>query len=154
MVDVPRRTKISAQRSALLAGLAGALVLLGLTLGSGTASADSLNWDAIAQCETGGNWSADTGNGFAGGLQFKPSTWAANGGIGSPAHASREQQIAVAERVLATQGINAWPTCGTHGESPAIWSTPTHSTGCASIRQGAVLGIFDLRQFCSAFLGR
>ena len=71
-----------------------------------------MNWDAVAQCESGGNWPADTGNGFYGGLQFKPSTWAANGGIGDPAMASREQQIAVANRVLATQGPGAWPKCG------------------------------------------
>jgi resuscitation-promoting factor RpfC len=79
---------------------------------TGVAYADSVNWDAVAQCESGGNWSANTGNGFYGGLQFKQSTWEANGGVGSPAQASREQQIAVANRVLATQGPEAWPTCG------------------------------------------
>jgi hypothetical protein len=75
-----------------------------------------MNWDAVAQCESGGNWHANTGNGFYGGLQFKPSTWAANGGIGDPAMASREQQIAVANRVLATQGAGAWPKCGGNGQ--------------------------------------
>ncbi|GFG76172.1 transglycosylase family protein [Mycobacterium botniense] len=79
---------------------------------TGTAYADSIDWDAVAQCESGGNWSANTGNGRYGGLQFKQSTWEANGGVGSPADASREQQIAVAERVLATQGPEAWPKCG------------------------------------------
>ncbi|MCV7232167.1 transglycosylase family protein [Mycobacterium branderi] len=79
---------------------------------TGVAYADSVNWDAVAECESGGNWSADTGNGFYGGLQFKPSTWAENGGVGSPADATREQQIAVAERTLATQGPEAWPKCG------------------------------------------
>ncbi|WP_175401518.1 transglycosylase family protein, partial [Mycobacterium malmoense] len=53
----------------------------------------SVNWDAIAQCESGGNWSINTGNGFSGGLQFTPSTWHANGGSGSPQNASREEQI-------------------------------------------------------------
>jgi hypothetical protein len=70
------------------------------------------NWDAMAQCESGGNWSANTGNGFYGGLQFTPATWAANGGVGSPAAASREDQIRVARNVLQTQGIGAWPVCG------------------------------------------
>lgn len=76
------------------------------------AHADSVNWDAVAECESGGNWHADTGNGFYGGLQFRRSTWDEAGGVGSPAKASRDQQIAVAERVLATQGPEAWPTCG------------------------------------------
>lgn len=77
-----------------------------------SANTDALNWDAVADCESGGDWSADTGNGFYGGLQFKQSTWDENGGTGSPAKASREQQIAVANRVLATQGPEAWPKCG------------------------------------------
>lgn len=75
----------------------------------------SVNWDAIAACETGGNWATNTGNGFSGGLQFTPSTWAANGGSGSPADANRAEQIRVAENVLRTQGIGAWPTCGGRG---------------------------------------
>lgn len=91
-----------------------AVVVLGISIfmDPEKAEADGMNWDAVAQCESGGNWSADTGNGFYGGLQFKPSTWAANGGVGDPAMASREQQIAVANRVLATQGPGAWPKCG------------------------------------------
>ncbi len=79
----------------------------------GTAAAESgVNWDAIAQCESGGNWATSTGNGFYGGLQFTMSTWRANGGAGNPVSATREQQIAVAERVLRSQGIGAWPVCG------------------------------------------
>jgi hypothetical protein len=68
-------------------------------------------WDALAQCESGGNWSTNTGNGYYGGLQFSPSTWSAYGGSGSASNASREEQIAVAERVLAAQGWGAWPSC-------------------------------------------
>lgn len=71
-------------------------------------------WDTIAQCESGGDWSIDTGNGFQGGLQFTPSTWAAFGGTEyapSANQASREQQIAVAEKVQAAQGWGAWPAC-------------------------------------------
>lgn len=75
----------------------------------------SVNWDAIAQCESGGNWGINTGNGYAGGLQFTSSTWHANGGSGSPAGASREEQIRVAENVLHSQGIGAWPVCGRRG---------------------------------------
>jgi resuscitation-promoting factor RpfE len=75
----------------------------------------SVNWDAIAQCESGGNWGISTGNGYSGGLQFTSSTWAANGGSGSPAGASREEQIRVAENVLHSQGIGAWPVCGRRG---------------------------------------
>ena len=74
-------------------------------------AADPSTWDALAQCESGGNWNINTGNGFSGGLQFTPSTWAAFGGQGDPTSASREQQIAVAEQVLAGQGWGAWPSC-------------------------------------------
>ena len=74
-------------------------------------AADASTWDALAQCESGGNWNINTGNGFSGGLQFLPSTWAAYGGTGDPSSASREEQIAVAERVLAGQGWGAWPAC-------------------------------------------
>jgi hypothetical protein len=75
----------------------------------------SVNWDAIAQCESGGNWAISTGNGYSGGLQFTPGTWRANGGSGSPNGASREEQIRVAENVLHSQGIRAWPVCGRRG---------------------------------------
>ena len=76
------------------------------------------NWSAIAACESGGNWSADTGNGFYGGLQFTEGTWLGYGGgkyASSANQASAADQIAVAERVLAGQGIGAWPVCGANG---------------------------------------
>ena len=92
---------------------AGALVVAPLALGTGTAAAASESqWDAVAACESGGNWSTNTGNGYYGGLQFSPSTWAANGGSGLPHNASKAEQIRVAENVLATQGAGAWPSCG------------------------------------------
>ncbi len=78
----------------------------------------STDWNAIAACESGGDWSTDTGNGYSGGLQFTPSTWAAFGGLSSApraASATRSEQIAVAEKVLKGQGIGAWPVCGKHG---------------------------------------
>ena len=68
-------------------------------------------WDKVAQCESGGNWTTSTGNGFHGGLQFTASTWRSFGGSGMPHQASRTEQIAVAERVLAAQGWKAWPAC-------------------------------------------
>jgi uncharacterized protein YabE (DUF348 family) len=68
-------------------------------------------WDRLAQCESGGNWSINTGNGYYGGLQFSLSTWRAYGGTGMPHQASREEQIAVAKRVQAGQGWGAWPAC-------------------------------------------
>ena len=83
--------------------------------GVGTANADGVNWDAVAACESGGNWSINTGNGYYGGLQFAMGTWKSNGGSGSPHTASREEQIRVANNVLQTQGIGAWPVCGSHG---------------------------------------
>jgi hypothetical protein len=79
--------------------------------------ADSANaapaptWDRLAQCESNGNWAANTRNGFSGGLQFTPSTWRAYGGHGDAHTATRAQQITVAERVLADQGWAAWPAC-------------------------------------------
>ena len=82
------------------------------------ASSSGVNWSAIAACESGGNWSADTGNGFYGGLQFTEQTWLAYGGgqyASSANLASESEQIAVADRVLAGQGIGAWPVCGAGG---------------------------------------
>lgn len=77
--------------------------------------ADSVNWDAIAACESGGNWAINTGNGYYGGLQFTLGTWRGNGGSGMPHQASRAEQIRVAENVLRSQGIGAWPVCGRRG---------------------------------------
>ncbi|MFO7190826.1 MULTISPECIES: transglycosylase family protein [Thermocrispum] len=69
------------------------------------------NWDMLAQCESSGDWSINTGNGYYGGLQFSPSTWQAYGGQGMPHQASRAEQIRIAEKVLAAQGPGAWPAC-------------------------------------------
>lgn len=101
-----------------LVAFTGAILYGMLALTTGTANADSVNWDAIAQCESGGNWAINTGNGHYGGLQFKPATWQANGGVGNPAQAPRSEQIRVAENVLASQGLKAWPKCGTKAGTP------------------------------------
>ena len=98
----------------------GAVVVAGaagLSLGvlTGSAQAEEYDWDGVAQCESSGNWSINTGNGYYGGLQFGASTWDAYGGTAYAPRAdlaSRAQQIAVAEKVLAGQGRGAWPTCG------------------------------------------
>jgi resuscitation-promoting factor RpfC len=142
----------------LAAAIAGALGLIPMAFSTGTASADSVNWDAIAQCESGGNWSTNTGNGTYGGLQFKQATWSSNGGVGNPAAAPRSEQIRVAENVLRTQGLKAWPTCGARGASPAVWTTPsmptapTVTTGCAAMPSSGLLGFINPRQMCSALL--
>jgi LysM repeat protein len=115
--------------------LAGAVLGVPLTIAAtGTANASSVNWDAIAHCESGGNWGTDTGNGFYGGLQFTLSTWHANGGSGMPQNASRSEQIAVAERVLASQGIGAWPVCGKYAGSGGSYSA-TNAGGTARATQ-------------------
>jgi resuscitation-promoting factor RpfC len=107
--------------------MVGAVVAASLTSSAGVANAatGAPNWDAVAQCESGGNWQANTGNGEYGGLQFKPGTWAQYGGVGNPAAASREQQIAVANRVFAQDGLDPWPKCGSASGLPiALYSHP------------------------------
>jgi hypothetical protein len=104
-----------------LAGLAAsALVLGGIVAGAAPADAAATStWDKIAQCEASGNWHINTGNGYYGGLQFSMGTWRAHGGSGNPASATKKKQIAVAEKVLSSQGWGAWPACssklGLHG---------------------------------------
>ncbi|MGV9254203.1 transglycosylase family protein [Streptomyces sp. NPDC003697] len=109
------RRPSKATRAIALAGVAGTAVAVPL-MASGSASAATVSeWDAVAQCESGGNWSINTGNGFYGGLQFTNSTWAAFGGTAYASRADlagKAQQIAVAEKVLAGQGKGAWPVCG------------------------------------------
>ncbi|GAA4540797.1 transglycosylase family protein [Pseudonocardia xishanensis] len=98
-------------RTAIAGAVAG--VPLVAVAPSASAATDSA-WDRLAQCESSGNWAINTGNGFSGGLQFTPSTWRAFGGAAFapvPHQATREQQIVVAEKVLAGQGWGAWPSC-------------------------------------------
>jgi hypothetical protein len=87
----------------------------GIALAGHAAAAPDSEWDRVASCESGGNWGINTGNGYHGGLQFSQGTWASHGGgeyASSANQATRDQQIAVAERVLASQGRGAWPVCG------------------------------------------
>ena len=100
----------------LAAATGGAVVAAGLSMaGAGTAIAHQGVWDEVAQCESGGNWSINTGNGYHGGLQFSPSTWRAFGGgeyAATADQASKAEQIAIAKRTLHGQGPGAWPACG------------------------------------------
>ncbi|MFJ4190316.1 transglycosylase family protein [Kitasatospora sp. NPDC089509] len=122
-------------------GVAG----VGLTvpcLTTGTANAAPVStWDKVAQCESTGNWSINTGNGFYGGLQFTSSTWAAFGGTAyapQANQATKDQQIAVAEKVLASQGPGAWPVCSVQagltkgGAAASVDTSAGASTGAAS----------------------
>ncbi|MDP9988903.1 LysM peptidoglycan-binding domain-containing protein [Arthrobacter sp. FW306-05-C] len=122
--------RTAARRGVTLAAVSAAGLALSAT--AANAATPTSTWDALAQCESGGNWSINTGNGFSGGLQFTSSTWSAYGGTGSPENASREQQIAVAERVQASQGWGAWPSCSSQlglsgGGGAPVQSAPVQS---------------------------
>jgi murein DD-endopeptidase MepM/ murein hydrolase activator NlpD len=111
-----RRTSVNRlTRIGVAAGTTGAAIAMPL-VGATSAHAAPVNvWDQVAACESTGNWHINTGNGFYGGVQFTQSTWAEFGGLKYAARAdlaTKEQQIAIAEKVLATQGPGAWPVCG------------------------------------------
>ncbi|MEU6916936.1 transglycosylase family protein [Streptomyces olindensis] len=105
------------QAPALLvaAGVTGSAIAIPLLGASGASAADGTTWDRVADCETGGAWSQNSGNGYYGGLALSQEDWENHGGLDYAASAdlaSRAQQIAVAERILADQGVGAWRTCG------------------------------------------
>ncbi|KJY32450.1 transglycosylase family protein [Streptomyces sp. R33] len=109
------RRASKAARIVTLAGVTGVVVAAPLMAAGSASAATASEWDRVAQCESGGNWSINTGNGYYGGLQFSSSTWAAYGGKAYAAQAnqaSKSQQIAIAEKVLKGQGKGAWPSCG------------------------------------------
>ncbi|MFC9283521.1 transglycosylase family protein [Streptomyces collinus] len=125
------RRPSKAVRAITFAGVTGAVVAAPLMAAGNASAATASEWDKVAQCEAGGNWSINTGNGYYGGLQFSSSTWAAYGGTAYAAQAnqaSKAQQIAVAEKVLAAQGKGAWPVCGT-GLSSTPYSGAAASAG-------------------------
>ena len=118
-------TKTFAKVALTGAVLGGGAALLGT--GSASAASDS-EWDQVAACESGGNWAINTGNGYQGGLQFSPSTWTGHGGgqfAPTADQATKAEQIVVAERVLASQGKGAWPTCGGPLSGPSPRTAPT-----------------------------
>ncbi|TDC40049.1 LysM peptidoglycan-binding domain-containing protein [Micromonospora sp. 15K316] len=134
-----RHRAVTARRVAVGTLAAGAITGAVALFGAAPAQA-AVNWDAIAQCESSGDWHINTGNGYFGGLQFSQSTWEGYGGTKYAARAdlaTREEQIAIAEKVLDGQGIGAWPTCGKQGGSTS--SEPTggsNSTGASKHSTG------------------
>jgi nucleoid-associated protein YgaU len=136
-----------ASKRALSRAISGGLAVAALTIGGVGLSATAASaaprspWDRIAQCESGGNWSIDTGNGYSGGLQFSRATWAAYGGRGSAATATRAEQIKVGRRVVAAQGWGAWSTCsanlGLHGHVVPEVAAVAHTTHHRSHRAPA-----------------
>ncbi len=126
-------------RAAIVAGSAVAVLpVAGLVTATSASAADVSTWDKVAQCESTGNWSINTGNGFYGGLQFTSSTWAAYGGTAyapQADQATKAQQIAVAEKVLASQGPGAWPVCSIQAgltQGGAAAQVDTSSTGSSA----------------------
>ena len=118
--------KHSAPSDSTMGRKAAGVALVGAaTVGAGVTSATTASaapagsvWDRVAACEAGGNWHINTGNGFYGGLQFTQQTWAGFGGTQYAARAdlaTREQQIAIAQKTLAVQGPGAWPVCSVRG---------------------------------------
>ena len=126
----------SIRRTAAALAIGGAVAA---TMSMPAANAvDGATWDALAQCESGGNWSINTGNGFYGGLQFTQQSWNGVGMSGSPATATRAQQIEAGERLLAIQGWGAWPACsaklGLYGKTGAAptYTEPTTTVAAQS----------------------
>ncbi|HVH22968.1 MAG TPA: transglycosylase family protein [Pseudonocardia sp.] len=142
----PSNTGRNIARTALAGAIAGG-PLVAVT--PAASAAPNSTWDRVAQCESGGRWNVNTGNGYHGGLQFSPSTWRSFGGgefAASANQASRAEQIAVAERVLAKQGWGAWPVCsrkaGARGQAATERSAPdkTAKTVRASAKSAAKSG--------------
>ncbi|MET8704458.1 transglycosylase family protein [Kitasatospora sp. NPDC004723] len=133
------RRRTQAEKAIAVAGVAGVGLAMPILSATGASAAPASTWDAVAQCESGGNWSINTGNGFYGGLQFTSSTWKAYGGTAyapQANQASKGQQISVAEKVLASQGPGAWPVCSqkaglTKGGAPAAVDTSTDAKPAA-----------------------
>ncbi|MGC0376836.1 transglycosylase family protein [Streptomyces sp. SAI-229] len=138
------RRPSKATRAIAVAGVTSAAVAAPLMAAGSASAATASEWDTVAQCESGGNWSINTGNGYYGGLQFSASTWAAYGGTqyaSTADRASKAQQIEIAEKVLAGQGKGAWPVCGTglsnaaYGGSSSNGSGSSQSTGSTETRE-------------------
>ncbi|MDH6136393.1 nucleoid-associated protein YgaU [Kitasatospora sp. MAA4] len=134
------RRRTQTEKAIAVAGVAGVGLALPLLTATGAHAAAASTWDRVADCESSGNWSINTGNGFYGGLQFTSSTWAAYGGTqyaGQANQATRAQQISVAEKVLSSQGPGAWPVCSvkaglTSGGAPASVDTTSSEAAPAA----------------------
>lgn len=130
----PTNTRKNAAKVVVTTAVFGAA---GAAFAAPASAAPDSDWDRLAQCEAGGNWGINTGNGYQGGLQFSPSTWNAHGGgeyAATANQATREEQIVVAEKVLASQGWGAWPSCSA---SLGLTSAPTARTAPAATVEAA-----------------
>lgn len=103
--------------------LAAGVLLVSVAEMPGAANAEPLDWEAVARCESGGDWTADNGQGGYGGLRISLADWGRNGGVGLPSQASPQQQIAVAQRIMASRGPGAWAGCLTPAGSPGAAAT-------------------------------
>lgn len=131
------RRPSKAVRMVTLAGVAGVAVAAPLMAATSANAASVDTWDAVAQCESGGNWSINTGNGYYGGLQFSQSSWNAAGGqayADRADHATKSQQIAVAEKLLAMQGPGAWGCAGAGGLTAGGPKADVDTSGSSSSR--------------------
>jgi hypothetical protein len=145
----PSRTGRTIARTAVAGAVVGAPLLVAAPANAAPDSA----WDKLAQCESGGRWDINTGNGFHGGLQFTPRTWSGFGGkeFAPVAYkASRAEQIVVAERVLAEQGWNAWPSCsrktGVRGESSTQRDAPAREQVRLAAQETATSGEYVVKR--------
>ncbi|MFH8379422.1 transglycosylase family protein [Kitasatospora sp. NPDC018058] len=137
------RRRTQTEKAIAVAGVAGVGLAMPLLAATGASAAPASAWDSVAQCESGGDWSINTGNGFYGGLQFTSSTWKAFGGTAYASQAnqaSKAQQISVAEKVLASQGPGAWPVCSqkaglSKGGAPAVVDTSSDAKPQAAPQQ-------------------
>jgi nucleoid-associated protein YgaU len=114
------RGPVKAARFAVLSGVVSAAVAIPMVTAPGAQAASVGTWDKVAECESSGDWQADTGNGYYGGLQFSESSWKAAGGTQYAPRAdqaTKEQQIATAEKLLDQQGPGAWACAGEAGLS-------------------------------------
>ncbi|WP_197084816.1 transglycosylase family protein [Saccharothrix sp. ST-888] len=142
---LPINANKRARRLIAATGVVGLGLSIPALTAAGASAASVATWDKVAQCESSGNWSINTGNGFYGGLQFTSSTWAAFGGTQYAAQANqatKDQQIAVAEKVLASQGPGAWPVCSvkaglTKGGTPAQVDTAAAAAPAAAPKAAA-----------------
>ncbi|MEW2578980.1 transglycosylase family protein [Streptomyces syringium] len=133
------RRPSKAVRIVTLAGVAGVAVAAPLMAATSASAASVDTWDAVAQCESGGNWSINTGNGYYGGLQFSQSSWNAAGGqayADRADHATKSQQIAVAEKLLAMQGPGAWGCAGAGGLTAGGPKADVDTSGSSSSSRG------------------
>ncbi|MEU3888115.1 transglycosylase family protein [Streptomyces sp. NPDC029041] len=132
------RRPSKATRAIAIAGVTGAAVAAPLMAAGNASAATTSEWDAVAQCESGGNWSINTGNGYYGGLQFSASTWSGYGGTqyaSTADQATKAQQIEIAEKVLASQGKGAWPVCGKGLSGASTGGGSSSDSGSSSQQQ-------------------